>query len=204
MKRDLVAEWDDLYGDETRVARSGGNDHRHPIQAWIASRVERGESLLDVGCGSGVTYQALQTLDRSDVRYTGVDHVPSFVDACRETFPDGDFRVGDAHDLPLGASSVDVVLLCHVLAHTRGYEEPILEAIRVARRAVILVMFRPLRDGPDVLRTAGEVEGKLTNDYCREDFSAFLRRTAARLSLEARYEVVETRQKQYCWILELP
>jgi SAM-dependent methyltransferase len=36
-------------------------------------------------------------------RYTGVDYAPKMVEACRQKFPDADFRVGDASDLSVFA-----------------------------------------------------------------------------------------------------
>ena len=48
------------------------------------------------------------------------------------------FKVGDVREIAQPISSWDVVLMQDVLEHTNGYEKPVKEALRVARRRVII------------------------------------------------------------------
>jgi len=151
---DLKTFWENHIGShEGRKRWMRGHDGvNQPSRKWVPGQVPEGASLLDVGCGPGVSYENLKKAGRDDVRYTGVDISDGMVAACRDLFPEGDFQQGSADDLPFDDDSYDVVLLRHVLEHALGYEREIAEAVRVARDRVLIVMWRPLRDGPDVMR----------------------------------------------------
>lgn len=51
------------------------------------------------------------------------------------------FHLGDARDLKEPNESWDVVILQDCLEHTNGYEIPVLEALRVARKRVIITFW---------------------------------------------------------------
>jgi ubiquinone/menaquinone biosynthesis C-methylase UbiE len=87
-----------------------------------------GETVVDVGCGSG---RAVGELAARGVRAVGVDLDPAMVEVAGQRWPSADFRVGDATALPLDDASVtgyraDKVL--HVLAEP---ELAVAEARRV-------------------------------------------------------------------------
>lgn len=136
---------------------------------WLLTVIKDGESLLDVGCGPGCTYENLKTHGR-DIAYCGLDFAPGFVDACRELFPEADFRVGDALNLEAPDNTWDTVLLRHVLEHLPHYRPAIAEALRVAKRRVVIVMWRPLGKEDDIrIPDRGE-----SNDYGATDFMTYL------------------------------
>ena len=161
--------WDNL-GDKHSYIRSYGEGVGVPSRDWLHTQVRDGESLLDVGCGPGCTYENLLVHDRS-VTYRGLDFAQGFVDVCREMFPGGDFRLGDACELDEPDDSFDVVLLRHVLENTPGYQIPLEEAYRVARKRVVVVLWRALTDRPTSIKSV--VSGD-ANDYNRSDFESFI------------------------------
>ena len=56
---------------------------------------QRGERILDLGCGSG---QLTQAIAESDARVTGLDNSASMIDRARHEYPDLSFVLADAKD----------------------------------------------------------------------------------------------------------
>ena len=178
-----------------RFMRSFGEGVGIPSRDFLLDIVGDGESFLDVGCGPGIDFENLVRKHHRKLRYRGYDLSPGFVDTCRALFPEGDFRVGDALALPEPDESWDTVLLRHIVEHTAGYEAPILEAMRVARKRVVIVLWRPLRIGfPDQIGLGGT-----SSDYNREAFRAFIAGLPAQAEM---FEVPAPRdRKNWVWVL---
>lgn len=164
----LAEFWENEIDDKKNWIRS--YDMQNPSRPWVLDQLHDGESLLDVGCGPGTVYEDIQNSGKA-IRYRGIDIAAGFVEACQELFPEGDFRVGDACRIDEPDDSFDTVLLRHVLEHTVNFELPIEEAYRVARKRVIIVLWRPLSDKPSVYRVP-ELGG--SNDYNAVEFWSFI------------------------------
>jgi len=82
------------YGYDFRslFTPKGRQPIRHAVLAGIG--VGDGASVLDVGCGLGHMYEYLAGNYR-DIRYTGVDIVPAFVQAAAQHHPGAEFKVMD-------------------------------------------------------------------------------------------------------------
>lgn len=135
--------WRTLHRDELAVLmHQGGAGAKHPSRKFVASLIRKGESVLDVGCGAGVGYEALAA-EGLESGYVGIDSSEPSIDIAREFYPDGDFRVGNATSLVagLGSGSFDVVLMRHVLEHLTDFEAAMNEAISVSRRLAVFVFF---------------------------------------------------------------
>jgi SAM-dependent methyltransferase len=74
-----------------------------------ASRVERGQRVLDVGCGTGALTSVLADIVGAD-QVAGVDPSEPFVEQCRENVPGADIRVGPAEALPFDDAEFDRAL----------------------------------------------------------------------------------------------
>ncbi len=98
------------------------------------------ESVLDVGVGPGWNYDHFQQFG-PDVDYRGEDYSERFVRVANQRHP-GKFFLGDCRHLHHPDSSFDVVILQDVLEHTSGYKEPLAEALRVAKKRVIVTFWR--------------------------------------------------------------
>lgn len=96
-----------------------------------------GESLLDVGCGTGFFTRALASATGGQV--TGVDINPEWVAyARRRTAADVSYEVADARALPYGAASFDLVVSIAALSFLEEERAAVREMIRVARRRVAI------------------------------------------------------------------
>jgi SAM-dependent methyltransferase len=146
--------WKTLHRDDLAVLmHHGAAGAQHPSRKFVASLIRKGESVLDVGCGAGVGYEALAA-EGLESRYVGIDSSEPSIDIAREFYPDGDFRVGNATSLvaELGNRSFDVVLVRHVLEHLPDFEAAMNEAICVSRRLAAFVFFLTPRALPFGIR----------------------------------------------------
>lgn len=157
--------WDTLMEDDAHAAEymltygeGPGSDLRH----YISSLINNGESVLDVGCGPGWNFDHFLEYG-PEVEYKGLDYSERFVRVANQRVMqkglawDGGatFQLGDVRDISELNGSWDVVLLQDVLEHTNGYEKPILEALRVARKRVIITFWH-LTENDDHINDDGD------------------------------------------------
>jgi SAM-dependent methyltransferase len=74
-----------------------------------------GESVLDVGCGTGVATRAAKAVVGADGTVVGIDVNRYMLDVARTLAHDVAFREGDARALPVRDHSFDVALCAHTL-----------------------------------------------------------------------------------------
>lgn len=108
-------------------------------------RLRPGDEVLDLGCGSGVFSHLLS---RHGVKMTALDISPELVTAGRKRYPEVEFLVGDAENLPLPAGRFDAVFLGGVIHHFPGPERLAREVARVLRRGGAFFAFDPNRRNP--------------------------------------------------------
>ena len=101
----------------------------------LASRLlapQAGDSLLDVGCGTGwFTRRAAA----DDLVATGLDSNPAWLDYARaHSSPALNWVKGDARDLPFADASFDHVLSIAALCFVDDERQAVAEIVRVARR----------------------------------------------------------------------
>ena len=116
----------------------------HPFLRDVAARslarlaLQPGESVLDVGCGTGVFLPGLAALAGPEGRVVGLDHSAAFLEDARKRLVEASLsdRVelvkDDAHRLPFPDGTFDAAHCERVLMHL---EDPAL-AIREMRRVV--------------------------------------------------------------------
>jgi ubiquinone/menaquinone biosynthesis C-methylase UbiE len=149
------------------ICRGGGNGPGHPSQKMGLSLVRKGESLLDIGCGSATTTECIDENFKDVVgKYKGVDFIDHRIKYCKETFPKYDFEVQNAMNLKEKDNSWDVVWSRHVVDHLPSFEDSINEQIRVARKRVICVLWYSWSDQPEHSIKQIEAGGKTyENEY---------------------------------------
>lgn len=174
--------WDKLMGDEQHAAEymlTYGEGPGSETREILSNFINVGESVLDVGCGPGWNMDHFAEYGPRLSRYKGVDYSHLFVEVAnqrrkqKQYGPDYalPFEVQDCRMLQEPKNSWDVVLLQDILEHTNGYEKPVREALRVARKRVIVTFWR-LQDNPGHINDDGD-DGYGAH-YDSHDWEAFL------------------------------
>ncbi|HRH82568.1 MAG TPA: class I SAM-dependent methyltransferase [Thiobacillaceae bacterium] len=94
-------------------------------------RPRPGETLLDVGCGSGWFTRRFATLG---LAVTGLDNDPERIAFARACHPSGRYLVGDARALPFADAAFDRVIAVASLCFVADERQAMAEILRVARR----------------------------------------------------------------------
>lgn len=182
-----MSYWDELMGDDEGAAQymeAYGEGPGCETREVVASFINDRESVLDVGCGPGWNLNHF-TMYGPDVKcYKGIDESERFIRVANDRrrmmhLPNGralPFQLQDCHKLEEPDKSWDVVILQDVLEHTYGYEQPILETLRVARKRVIVSFwkssFQDGADHKDEINYDGDVCSGAT--YNRQRFEEYL------------------------------
>lgn len=104
---------------------------------WLLARFPGTEWVLEVGCGTGHFSRYLAS---RPTRVVGLDRSPAMLASLQK----GDPRIlgvqADAHSLPFRDGAVDAVLFVTSLEFLEDPTDAIAEAVRVARRALLLLV----------------------------------------------------------------
>jgi cyclopropane fatty-acyl-phospholipid synthase-like methyltransferase len=197
----IVADGYDAVGEtfaewRTRIV----DDPRREWEDELASRLEAGARVLELGCGDGPpeTKRLAQQF-----ALTGVDISPQQVERARSAVPEAEFFCADFTDLELPAGSFDAVASFYAFNHVpRDLLEPLLRSVH-----------RWLEPGGWLLTAFGvsDLEG-WTGDWLGAPtfFSSYLPETNSQLVREAgftieREEIVELQEPEgpvnFQWVL---
>ena len=156
--------WDNLLGDDEHAAsymatygEGPGFETRHTLGSFI----NEGETVLDVGCGPGWNLDHFMQYGPAISNYKGMDYSERFVRVANERAmqmagtSSGPFVLGDVRDTREPDNSWDVVVMQDVLEHTNGYEVPVKEALRVARKRAIFTFWH-LTENDDHINDDGD------------------------------------------------
>jgi len=132
-------------------------------------------SVLDAGCGPATEYLSYRSSDAlREVKYVGVDLSARMLDIARARFDGIPLVRSDADSLPFADKSFDAVVIRHVLEHQpNGYKKIVEEAIRIARKGVVIDFFLPPLGFNFDVKLTGK-EGIATNWYSKNNFEKFL------------------------------
>lgn len=186
--------WDKLMDSDEGAAsymETYGEGPGSETRNIIASFINEKESVLDVGCGPGWNFDHFREYGPRIGIYKGTDYSERFVRIANERFKQkfspgfrenswhkAPFEVGDVRHFKEPDNSWDVVILQDVLEHTNGYERPLREAMRVAKKRIIVTFWRGQMmddfhdDGIDRVRDDGD-DGHC-GEYSRIAFEKFL------------------------------
>ncbi len=106
---------------------------------------ERGARVVDLGCGSGVFSDLLQSAGYPCI---GLDISPKLIAIGRRKYPNIEFVEGDVEHLPFPDASIDAVLLSGLIHHLPESSRCAAEVFRVLRPGGRFVAFDPNRMNP--------------------------------------------------------
>lgn len=95
-----------------------------------------GETLLDVGCGTG--YFSRRFAREAGMKVTGIDINPDMIDVARRQAPEIEFALGDMKRLPFADASFHHVIAITSLCFVADERQVIREMTRIARCRVTL------------------------------------------------------------------
>lgn len=128
-------EYEQLYRDHPRV--HDGTDNSEECIRRIIKAVE-GDSVCDVGCGTGTLLSRIRVARPGLTRVAGVDFV---IEAASQA--DGvEYVAARIEDLPFDVGEFDTVVCTHVIEHLLDYRRAIAELRRIARKRLIIVVPR--------------------------------------------------------------
>lgn len=122
------------------VADVKAGNPRRDVEALyqaLASVETAGATLLESGCGGGY-YSEIIAHRFPELGYTGLDISAPSIELARKHYPQREFVVGSAYELPFGDRSIDIVMDGVALLQMPEWRRAIPEYGRVARRNVIL------------------------------------------------------------------
>ena len=122
-----------MYRTHPRV-HAGTDNSRACIERIAKDLV--GDSVVDVGCGTGVLLQHLKAGRPEIGKFTGVDFVVD--DAA--SLPGVEYVAARIEELPFADGEFDTVVCTHVIEHVLDYRAAMAELRRVARRRLIVVV----------------------------------------------------------------
>lgn len=137
----------DLRDYYNRRHRERGDAAWRPEAAYPsfldAAGARPGESMLDVGCGTGFLIKAAVA---RGMRACGIDISEESVRLARAVAPDGDIRLGSGERLPFEDGRFDHVFCLGALEHFIDMRQGLMEMIRVARPGARLCVVVPNSD----------------------------------------------------------
>lgn len=164
------------------LCRGGGNGPNHPsqlyaIEKYVYPLLDKNEELsfLDYGSGSATTYEAIKSkwpFIFLKLRYQGADIIPKNVKWCKSLFPDGNFKLYKSDRIEEPDKSFDVVYSRHVVDHQKSFEFGLDEHCRVAKKLVVIILWRPLYNSDEhniqnIVDQGVVYKNEWTNDYSR-------------------------------------
>jgi len=128
--------------DYNLIASHFSSTRTHPWREFelLLKYITPEDKVLDLGCGNGRFYELLR---ERMVDYVGVDSSEQLIQIAKQKYPDLEFRVTDALDLPFADDSFDKVVSVAVLHHipSKKYRQKFMaEAGRVLKKGGILII----------------------------------------------------------------
>ncbi len=128
----------ELYAQRCRREVAEMTAHRQAVRL-LAPHVRPGDTLLDVGCGSGYLYHSIAAL-KVPIEYYGIDASPALLEIGRQILPSHglpperliELRIEDLR------AEVDHVVCINLLSNIDNFHRPLERMLRAARKSVIL------------------------------------------------------------------
>ncbi|MDX8437981.1 class I SAM-dependent methyltransferase [Mesorhizobium australafricanum] len=130
------------------------------------------QSVLEVGCGTGLIYEKLMASLPASTQYVGVDSSINMLEIARQNFPRGQFIFGDGYGLVFRDQEFDVVLCFEVLGHIPQIEPFVAELLRVTKQTCIFTTWpTDLGDtveGQEVIGDVSFLQRRYSDSYIKK------------------------------------
>lgn len=181
---DLLADtYDDLYTD------SVSESENHIVATILESEITAGDTIVDLGCGSGLAYQLLSELCKKDFKYIGVDISSEMIHKANRKFGlalNASFHVMNIEDMSfLDNESADLVTsLFGSFSHAVHYSVAVSELKRILKPGgKILLMVYSRFSLRNVLRALRKLQPNLLAEVHEYE----IRRTSGSIFADARF-----------------
>lgn len=112
---------------------------RRIIKQLVKGSAFQADSMLDVGCGSGILIKELKELLGEKVQFSGCDISASAINMNKQKYPDVQWFVSDLDEHEL-ARKADLVVCSEVLEHVREWEQSLDKLIKAANKKLIVTV----------------------------------------------------------------
>jgi SAM-dependent methyltransferase len=160
-----LIEADGFDQGASRITVSSWERYTDQVSRWL--KVERGNSIFDVGCGSGAL---LYPFYRSGHKVGGIDYSEPLIAVARQTMERMDFSVEEAHELS-HVETYDFVIsnsAFHYFPDLNYADIVFQKMIKKAKKAVAVLEIpnNELKDESENARAAALPEGEYEKKYC--------------------------------------
>lgn len=126
---------------EKRLEQFWGRvDQKH---IGLISKYLNGSTILDMGCGLGTTTNQISSMGYHCI---GIDYDSETVEYCKKKYPESNFQVANAEQLPFDDRYFDTIILRDALHHFYGeadFDKVKKEILRVAKNNARIIFFDP-------------------------------------------------------------
>lgn len=142
MKKDYESFWDNFIDDPASFMQSPIEPFNNPIRVRIAQEAEIGDTVLDVGSATCISYP----LFKDKKQYVGMDFTKKFLKTAKNQHPELTVVHGDSRQLPFANETFDTVYIKDVLIHLgpEDYKKVITEMWRVTKKQILITCGSPL------------------------------------------------------------
>lgn len=114
IEQNQVREYYDNFLGYLKKDRERENPRHIYLKNRLTQLIKKGDRVLDLGCGIGITTEHIYSLGVSKV--VGVDLSPNLINYARETVKGPEFLVGDITNIELN-EKFDIITMCDVMEH---------------------------------------------------------------------------------------
>lgn len=110
----ILGQTKDIYDEVAEKYASVRNEPWPEMDFLFGKFLRKEDNILDMGCGNGRFYKSFL---ENGVVYTGIDNSKNLIEIAKKTYPEGNFILASALNLPFIENSFDNVYSIAVLHH---------------------------------------------------------------------------------------